>query len=142
MAIINFTEENKKQLEELAVKFLFSNTTFKGALNTEVSVQDLVQFTSVNTLKNLFVNLKKEIESKENQDRWSLTEKEQNLINSLTEKKDFIDLLIGYKKYQSEQSGVLAKKEALRKQLTELKESTKKPEDRIAELEAAQKELD
>lgn len=142
MTTINFTKENKDQLESLAVKFLFAGVTFKGALSTEVSVQDLVQFTSVNILKNMFGNLKKEIETKENQDRWSLTDNEQRIIENLKEKKDFLDLLIGYKKYQSERSGIIAKKDTLMKQLKELEESTKKPEDRIAEIKKAIEALD
>ena len=142
MTTINFTKENKDQLESLAVKFLFAGVTFKGALGTEVSVQDLVQFTSVNILKDMYGNLKKEIETKENQGRWSLTDNEQRIIENLKEKKDFLDLLFGYKKYQSERSGIIAKKDTLMKQLKELEESTKKPEDRIAEIKKAIEALD
>ena len=141
MATINFRKEDKDQLESLAVKFLFDGTTLKGALSTEVTVYELIQHTSVNVLKNILVALKKEIDAKENQDRWSLTDNEQKVIESLRDKRDFVDLLIGYKKYLSELSGMASKKATLMKQLKELEESTKKPEDRIAEIKKAIEEL-
>ena len=70
---------------------------------------------------------------------------EKNFFNHskrIKDTKELVNLIIGWKRYNLELDENARKKEELSKKLTELKESTKTPEDRIKELEAQLKELE
>ena len=136
MGKINFTQENKTQLESLAVKFLFENVSIETTLGTTCNIVELIHATSIKSLTIIYQNLKKKINTLEEADRWSRSETENTNLEFLKEKLTFIDLLIGYKKWLVEEEELKRKKTELTEKLEELKESQKSPADRIAELEA------
>lgn len=138
---INFTSENKSRLEELALKFLFNNTTFTVSLGTVMNVVDLLHNTAIKSLVYIYTSFKKEISTLEESDRWSMTDVENKKLADLKEKYEFIDLLIGYKKYCAELKEIESKKAELAEKIDALKDSQKTPAERIAELEKQLSEL-
>lgn len=136
MGKINFTQENKTQLESLAVKFLFKNISIETTLGTTCNIAELIHTTSIKSLAIIYQNLKKKINTLEEADRWSRSETENTYLEVLKEKLTFVDLLIGYKKWLIEEAELEKKKTELTEKLEELKESQKSPADRIAEIEA------
>ena len=136
MKKINFTSEHRAEMEALATKFLFEGRTFKSALNTPKTVYDLIHDTTLNTLNDMKLRLDSDIRKKENVDEWSMDESTQRYVDNLKEKCKFIHLLIGYKRYLVEEENAATKRLRLQQQIAEMKESTKTPEERIAELEA------
>lgn len=136
MGKINFTQDNKTQLESLAVKFLFGNVSIETTLGTTCNIVELIHTTSIKSLTIIYQNLKKKINILEEADKWSRSETENTNLEFLKEKLTFIDLLIGYKKWLVEEAELEKKKTELTEKLEELKESQKSPADRIAEIEA------
>lgn len=138
---INFTSENKSRLEELALKFLFNNVVFTVSLGTVINVVDLLHNTAIKSLVYIYTTLKKEIATLEESDRWSMTDTENKKLAMLKEKYEFVDLLIGYKKYCAELEEIEKKKIELAEKIDALKDSQKTPAERIAELEKQLSEL-
>lgn len=136
MSKINFTKDHFAKLKDLAVKFLFKGIVIKGAINTELSVWDIIHNTTLNTLSTIYGNLKREVEKISNLDEWNLTDYQQRKLESLKEQLDFVNLTIGYKKYQVEIQADKEKLKELKAKQLELKESTLSPTERLAALEA------
>ena len=135
MGKINFTNENKSRLEELATKFLFGNLPIQGPMGTSMRVADLLHNTSVNSLVSMNSHLKKQIASMSDLDEWSCTDADTWKLERLKETQELVSLVIGYKKWLAEQEEISEKKAVLAAQIDSLKESQKTPAERIAELE-------
>ena len=140
MAKINFTKEHEAKLDALAVKMLKENGIVRTSMEQALSIVELMHTTSINTLNTIKANLAKQIQKKEEGDEW--VETDSSALDKMKETKDLVNLIIGWKRYNMEVAENKAKKAELTKQLAELKESTKTPEDRIKEMEAALAELD
>ena len=135
MGKINFTNENKSRLEELALKFLFGNLPIQGPLGTVLRIEDLIHNTSINTLVSMNAHLKKSIATLETLDEWTCTDADKWKLERTKENQELVNLLIGYKRYLAEQEELELKKAELAAKIEELKDSQKTPAERIAELE-------
>lgn len=137
---IKFTKEHFAKLKELAAQALFEGIILRTKLGQSLNIYELVHTTSINQLNEIKNGLAKQIEKIEGGDEWIDPDSEK--LESLKSNKELINLIIGLKRYNLELNENVRKKEELTAKLTELKESTKTPEDRIKELEAQLKELE
>jgi len=135
MSKINFTKEHLVKLKELATKMLFAGSTVQGLVGTQMSVHDLIHNATINTLITFNSNMKKEIERISSLDEWSMNDYQQKKLEILKETQEFVNLLIGYKKNQSELEADKSKLRELRAKQAELKESTLTPEDKLKALD-------
>lgn len=142
MIKINFTKEHYAKLETLAFTMLVSNQTINTRLGQPLNIVELMHTQTIGTLNNIRLTLSKQIEDIEKQDEWAATDYQQEKLEALKQKKELVNLIIGWKRYNAEVEEVKAKKAELAKQLKELKDSQKTPEDRIKEIETQLKELD
>ena len=138
---INFTKENFTRMCELSVDALLSNMTVTTNLGSPLNIVELMHTTSINQLNNIKQALSKKIEKLEAADEW-VADPNSEKIEEVRKTKDLVNLIIGYKRYNLELAENKKKKEELTKKLSELKESTKTPEDRIKELEAELASMD
>ena len=137
---INFTKDHMTRLMDLADAALFDKTTVVTKLGQLLNIYELLHTTSINQLNEIKVNLIKKIEKVEASDEWTAPDNDK--LQAMKDTKELVNLIIGWKRYNLELDENARKKEELSKKLTELKESTKTPEDRIKELEAQLKELE
>lgn len=137
---VKFTPEHMSKLKELASQALFGGVTIRTKLGQPLNVYELVHTTSINQLNEIKNGLAKQIEKIEGGDEWVNPDSEK--LDGLKATKELVNLVIGWKRYNTELNENARKKQELTDKLTELKESTKTPEDRIKELEAQLKELD
>jgi hypothetical protein len=142
MAKINFTKEHFAKLQQLALGMLFNNEVIFTRMNTPLNIVELLHTTTIGTLNEIRLSLGKAIEKLENQDEWTSTEDTQTKLEGLKLKKELVNLIIGYKRFNLENEANARKKAELEAKLKELKESQKTPEDRIKELEAEISQLD
>lgn len=137
---INFTKEHMSRLIELATDMLFANNCIQTTMGQVLNITELLHTTSINQLNNIKAMLVKKIEKLEGADEWVGEDTEK--LESTRRTKELVNLIIGWKRYNLELEENKRKKNELTAKLTELKESTKTPEDRIKELEAQLKELE
>ena len=137
---INFTKEHLLRLYDLAVEALFDKTIVKTKFSQPLNVYELLHTTTINQLNEIKIDLAKKIEKVEAADEWIAPDNDK--LQAMKDTKELVNLIIGWKRYNLELNENARKKEELSKKLTELKESTKTPEDRIKELEAQLKELE
>ena len=137
---INFTKEHEAKLDALAVKMLKENGVVRTVMGQSLNIVELMHTTSINQLNNIRTALLKTIQKKEEGDEW--VETDTSALDQMKEVKELVNLIIGWKRKNLEIAENKAKKAELTKKLTELKESTKTPEDRIKEIEAQLSELD
>ncbi len=142
MAKVNFTKEHYAKLKILAFDMLVSNQSISTKLGQPLNIVELMHTQTINTLNSIRLSLGKQIESLESQDEWVASDYQQEKLEALKSKKELVNLIIGWKRYNLEIQEAKAKKRELTAQLEELKESQKTPEDRIKELETKLKELD
>lgn len=134
MGKINFTKEHMLRLYDLANEMLFDNATIQTSMGQVLNIVELLHTTSINQLQNIMSALKKKIDKIEEADEWLAPDNDK--LEELRRMKEIINLIIGWKRHTMEISENKRKKAELTKKLTELKESTKTPEDRIKEMEA------
>ena len=137
---INFTKEHMLRLYDLANEALFDRTEISTKLGQQLNIYELLHTTSINQLNEIKIGLSKKIEKIEATDEWVAPDNDK--LQAMKDTKELVNLIIGWKRYNLELNENARKKEELSKKLTELKESTKTPEDRIKELEAQLKELE
>lgn len=137
---INFTKQHMERLMDLASKALFDRTTVATKLGQLLNIYELLHTTSINQLNEIKASLTKKIEKVEASDEWIAPDNDK--LQSMKDTKELVNLIIGWKRYNTELDENARKKEELSKKLTELKESTKTPEDRIKEIQAQLKELE
>ena len=137
---INFTKDHMQRLLDLANAALFDKTIVTTKLGQPLNIYELLHTTSINQLNEIKSSLTKRIEKMEEQDEWVSPDNDK--LNWYKNTKELVNLVIGWKRYNLELDENARKKEELTAKLTELKESTKTPEDRIKELEAQLKELE
>ena len=117
--MITFTEKHLETLKGLFLELGFSGATLPGKFGSNsYNVMDLLHNSSITTLQGLHVQLKKDISSLGDTDDWSGDSRIQTRVENLTKWKEFIHLIIGYKKSQAEQEELAdAKKKEMAKQL-------------------------
>ena len=142
MAKINFTKEHYAKLETLAFNMLVSNQSISTKLGQPLNIVELMHTQTIGTLNGIRLSLGKQIEDLEKQDEWVASDYQQEKLEALKSKKELVNLIIGWKRYNLEIQETKAKKKEITEQLNELRESQKTPEDKIKELEVKLKELD
>lgn len=138
---INFTAEHKQKMMSLLGSMLLSGNLISGVMGTSLNAHDLVHNTSIKTLQNILLNLKKSVDAKESLDEWSMTEYQQREISKLKSQYDLVNLLIGYKKAQAEKDTNAAKLSEIKAKYDELKQSSLTPAEQMKALEDQMKEL-
>lgn len=134
MGKINFTKTHYEMMCEMLLEMLMNNETIQHKMLT-LDVVALVHTTTINTLISIRMDLKKAIALLENEDEWTTSEATQKKLSTLKDKKELVNLVIGYKRWQEEQESIKTTKKLLMEELNDLKESQKTPEDKIKELE-------
>ena len=137
MAKINFTKEHYAKMKELAFTMLVENEVIVTKMNIPLNIVELMHTQTINTLNGIRLALGKQIENLESQDEWVATDYQQEKLESLKAKRELVNLIIGWKRHNIEMQENANKKAELKKQLKELKESQKTPEDKIKEIEEA-----
>lgn len=135
MVKINFTKEHLDKMMLLSVEMLMKNEVVPSKLGIELNIVELLHTTTINTLNNIRLDLNKKIESIENQDGWIATDSNQAKLGTLKKHKELVNLIIGYKRYLDEQKSIRVERERLTKELDNLKESQKSPQEKIKEIE-------
>lgn len=136
MGKINFTKEHMARLKDLAVEMLFKNDYIVTNFGQQLSVVELLHCTTINSLTKIRLDLAKKIEQLENADEWVTTDREQVVLNEMKTRKDFVNLVIGYKRYMDELATTSREKEMLQAEIDRLREEQKTPADRLKEMEA------
>ena len=136
---INFTKEHEEKLNEFIVEMWRGDIVVIGKLGQPMNICEL-KVLSPNSLNDLKLIYDKKISSLESKDEW--IDPENDKLNLYRFIRNGLNLLVGFKRKQTQIAEDKAKKAELIKKLTELKESTKTPEDKIKELEAQLKELE
>lgn len=139
---INFTQEHFSQLQQLAVHFLFNNLSVKTPTGQILGVSEILHTTTINSLTSIKQSVIKKIESKENADEWGSSDYEQKVLEELKVQREFINLVIGWKRKQAEIQETNQTRETLTKELSALKDSQKTPDDKIKEIEDKLKALE
>ena len=134
MGTINFTKTHYEMMCEMLLEMLLNNETIQHKMLT-LDVVALVHTTTINTLISIRMDLKKAIALLENEDEWTTSETTQKKLSTLKDKKELVNLVIGYKRWQEEQESIKQARKLLLEELEDLKESQKTPEDKIKELE-------
>ena len=134
MAKINFNKGHYDLMCKMLLEMLLNNEVIQHKMLT-LDVTALLHTTTINTLNTIRLDLKKAIDNLENQDEWSATDINQKKLTILKDKKELVNLVIGYKRWQEEQTSIILTRNLLLKELEDLKESQKTPEDKIKELE-------
>jgi hypothetical protein len=136
---INFTKEHEEKLDKFIVKMWKDDIIVTGKLGQPLNICELKTL-SPNSLNELKLIYDKKISNLESKDEWINPENDKlDLFKFIREG---LNLLVGFKRKIIELNENARKKEELTAKLTELKESTKTPEDRIKELETQLKELE
>lgn len=134
MGNINFNKTHYDMMCEMLLEMLLNNETIQHKMLT-LDVVALVHTTTINTLISIRMDLKKTIALLENEDEWTSSEATQKKLSILKDKKELVNLVIGYKRWQEEQESIKYARKLLMEELEDLKESQKTPEDKIKELE-------
>lgn len=142
MAKVNFTKEHYDRMCSMAMKMLLDNGTVTTKLGQPLNIVELLHTTTIGSLNSIRLGLSKNIDNLEGQDEWVSSSDSQARLDGLREKKDLVNLIIGYKRYMMEKSEVEKKRRDLQERLNTLKESQKTPEDKIKELEEELNTLD
>lgn len=135
MPKINFTVTHYERLKELSLEMLFKNEAITTRFNQVYTIVDLLHTTTIDSLNSLRTYLMDSIKKLENKDEWIADEYTQAKLATLRDKKELVNLIIGYKRYNLEIEANKRERAELENKLTQLKESQKTPEDRIKELE-------
>lgn len=133
MGKINFTKEHKTVLMSAIADSVLNNEVFLGNLGTVYTVNDLVNNTTINSLRQLRATIAKKISSLEGDD-WG-ENPNQEKIDYLKKQDELINLIIGYRLYMIEQEEIAKEKKNLEDQISVLMDSEKSPAQKIAELQ-------
>ena len=140
---INFTASHREDLEKLFVKLSFEGVVLHGQFGANaLTPHDMLHSTSLSTLKSLRTQLKKEISASESEeDEWSASTSEQKQLAMKKDWARYIHLVIGYLRSEAEKAKNADAVSKIDKQIAELEEANKTPEDKIKELQAKKAEL-
>lgn len=138
--MIHFTKENYENLRKLAADMLFANEVINYGIGQPKSIIELLHTTSIETLNKIKTSLGDKIKDLENKDEWISPDNAK--LDRIRKKKELVNLIIGWKRFNLEKDAQARKKAELTKKLNELKESQKTPADRIKELEAELSSMD
>lgn len=141
MGKINFTKEHYDKMCALLMRMLLNNWVIPTAIGTPLDAVALLHTTTINTLNTIRHSLTKQIAKLEDADEWIQTEVVQDKLDSLKDSKELVNLIIGYKRFLTEQAEIKQKKAILTAKIAEMKEAIKSPEEKLKEAEAELSEL-
>lgn len=125
-----FTKTHFDNLSQLVIEALFKDKTFYNNLNMPITVYDLVNNTTINSLTSMYSKALRKLNEVEQQNEWKETD-----TTELIKTTQLLNLLIGYKTYSNEVKERKEKKKLLEEKLNTLKEESKSPEEKIKEIE-------
>lgn len=125
-----FTKTHFDNLSQLIIEALFKDKTFYNNLNMPITVYDLVNNTTINSLTSMYSKALRKLNEVEQQNEWKETD-----TTELIKTTQLLNLLIGYKTYSNEVKERKEKKKLLEEKLNTLKEASKSPEEKIKEIE-------
>ena len=125
-----FTKTHFDNLSQLIIEALFKDKTFYNNLNMPITVYDLVNNTTINSLTSMYSKALRKLNEVEQQNEWKETD-----TAELIKTTQLLNLLIGYKTYSNEVKERKEKKKLLEEKLNTLKEASKSPEEKIKEIE-------
>lgn len=125
-----FTKTHFDNLSQLIIEALFKDKTFYNNLNMPITVYDLVNNTTINSLTSMYSKALRKLNEVEQQNEWKETD-----TTELIKTTQLLNLLIGYKTYSNEIKERKEKKKLLEEKLNTLKEASKSPEEKIKEIE-------
>ena len=125
-----FTKTHFDNLSQLIIEALFKDKTFYNNLNMPITVYDLVNNTTINSLTSMYSKALRKLNEVEQQNEWKETD-----TTELIKTTQLLNLLIGYKTYSSEVKERKEKRKLLEEKLNTLKEASKSPEEKIKEIE-------
>ena len=137
---INFTKEHFSKLVNLVAQAAMNNVTIPTKMGQQLNIVDLLHTTSINTLNNIKAALTQKIRNIEDRDEW--VETDSDVLEDIKAQKELVNLIVGWKRWKMEMDETRREREKLTKELAELKESTKSPEDKIKEMEAKLASMD
>ena len=125
-----FTKTHFDNLSQLIIEALFKDKTFYNNLNMPITVYDLVNNTTINSLTSMYSKALRKLNEIEQQNEWKEID-----TTELIKTTQLLNLLIGYKTYSNEVEERKEKKKLLEEKLNTLKEASKSPEEKIKEIE-------
>ena len=125
-----FTKTHFDNLSQLIIEALFKDKTFYNNLNMPITVYDLVNNTTINSLTSMYSKALRKLNEVEQQNEWKETD-----TTELIKTTQLLNLLIGYKTYANKVEERKEKKKLLEEKLNTLKEASKSPEEKIKEIE-------
>jgi hypothetical protein len=133
--MINFTEQNKTELQQLVFDAVTKRWQVSNKLGMVFDVMDVFHTCTIQTLRSIRKELTNKLNAFED-DEWSDKSIQDNeKIEYYSKSIKLVNLVIGYRLWQQEQYELESKKAALELKLQVLKENQKTPEEKIAELE-------
>ena len=139
MQKINFTKEHQEKLDQFVLKMWKEDIVVFNAMNVPMNICNLKELTP-NSLNNLKLFYDKKIQALESRDEW--VDPENDKIDLYRFIREGLNLLVGYKRKNTQIAENEARKKQLDKTISELRESQKTPEDKIKELEAERAALE
>jgi hypothetical protein len=134
-----FTKENLTRLQELYVSLSFKGEALEGKFGANtLSPYDLLNSTTVSTLRALLTQTRKAKQELEETDEWSMSPAQSAKKNRIEVWAEFVNLLVGYRLDQEEKAAVRADKA---KKAAALKARIATEEDKGKTLEDLKKEL-
>lgn len=139
--MINFTKENENELRSLIADSILGKCIYSGPMGQEYDVFELVNGMAVSSLRSLAQFVQNKITKLSVADEWTENPNAEE-ISKLEAEKKLISLTIGWKLYQQQLAENAKEKARLTKQLDELVQSQKTPQELISELQQKIKELE
>lgn len=136
---INFTKDHMIRLYDLANEALFDKTTVYTKLGQPLNIYELLHTTSINQLNEIKSSLAKKIEKIEETDEWVTPDGDK--LQAMKDTKELVNLIIGWKRYNLELAENERRIAEIDKQLNDIDEATKTPEDKKKELLAEKARL-
>lgn len=132
-----FNNEHLADLKSLYTELSFSGEVIDGQMGAnKLTPYDILHNASITSLQGVYTRLKKNIEGKNDLDEWSMTAYQQKQIKMMENWKQFVHLMIGYKKYQAEHASNSEKKRELNAKLKTLQEDLLTPQQKLDALQA------
>ena len=136
---INFTKEHQEKLDKFVVRMWKEDIIVTGKLGQSLNICELKTLTP-NSLNDLKLIYDKKISNLEAKDEWVNPENDKLELYKFI--REGLNLLVGFKRKLIQDREIEQEKNELDKTISELREASKTPEDKIKELEAKRAALD
>jgi len=136
----NFSKEHREELDKLVLSLVWNNDTISLSIGQTANVYELVNNTSINTLKKTLNNVTTSISRLSGPDKlfgeFSLNKETSTEVDKFKMWERFLVLLIVKKTVQETSENTKKDIVKLESELNALKENTKTPDQKMAELQA------